>query len=81
MWQGCRGYGLDPIGELAALREALPDLRAEIVAMLALGHTCEALAIPIIAQTTATGTLLRRKLEPVTNALLAHYGVLRKTAK
>ncbi len=32
---------------------------------------------PILAQTSATGTLLRRKLEPVIEPLLAQYAVLR----
>ncbi|MEW6332428.1 MAG: sulfur reduction protein DsrS [Pseudomonadota bacterium] len=67
-------------GELAALLQAVPELRAEIAAMLTLAHTGEALVTPIIAASSASGTLLRRKLEPVLEPLLRQYAVLRKTA-
>ncbi len=69
-----------PSGELAALLAAAPALRREVQAMLVLGQAREALITPIIAQTSATGTLLRRKLEPVTGPLLAEYAVLRGAA-
>jgi hypothetical protein len=64
-------------GDVAEIRAALPGQRRETIAMLALAHAGEALALPIISQTTATGTLLRRKLAPVTDALLENYGALR----
>jgi hypothetical protein len=48
--------------------------------MLVLGATREALITPIIAQTSASGTVLRRKLEPVTSALFVEYAVLRAVA-
>jgi hypothetical protein len=67
-------------GEPAALLQAVPELRGEIAAMLTLAHTGEALVTPIIAASTASGTLLRRKLEPVLEPLLKQYAVLRKTA-
>jgi hypothetical protein len=67
-------------GEPAALLETVPELRQEIGAMLTLAHTGEALVTPIIAASTASGTLLRRKLEPVLEPLLQQYAVLRKTA-
>jgi hypothetical protein len=66
-------------GAIAALRETLPEIEEEIVAMLALGHTGEPLATPIIAKTTASGTLLRRKLEPVLHPLLGHIQTLRRS--
>jgi hypothetical protein len=69
-----------PSGEPAALLEKLPELRNEIGAMLTLAHAGERLITPIIAVTTASGTLLRRKLEPVLDPLLRQYAVLRKTA-
>ena len=68
-------------GEPAALLESVPELREEIAAMLTLAHTGEALVTPIIAASTASGTLLRRKLEPVLEPLLQQYAVLRKTAQ
>lgn len=65
--------------ELKALLEGVPELREEIGAMLTLAHTGERLVTPIIAVTTASGTLLRRKLEPVLAPVLQQYAVLRKT--
>ena len=62
---------------MTTLREALPELRREIVAMLALAQASETLALPVISQTTATGTLLRRKLAPVTDPLLEYCRALR----
>ena len=67
-------------GETAALLQAVPEMREEITAMFTLAHTGEALVTPIIAASTASGTLLRRKLEPVLEPLLQQYAVLRKTA-
>ncbi|MEK7816477.1 MAG: sulfur reduction protein DsrS [Pseudomonadota bacterium] len=63
-------------GEVGLLLAAAPSLRLEIIAMLVLAQCAEALATPILAQTSATGTLLRRKLEPVINPLLAQIAVL-----
>ena len=65
--------------ELAALLEEVPALKPEIGAMLTLAQTGEAWVTPIIAVTSATGTLLRRKLEPVVNPVLQQYAVLRKS--
>lgn len=64
---------------LARLLADAPALRREVEAMLVLGATREALITPIIAQTSATGSVLRRKLEPVTTPLLAAYAALRAT--
>ncbi len=63
-------------GEVGLLLAAAPSLRPEIIAMLVLAQCAEALATPILAQTSATGTLLRRKLEPVVEPLLAQIAVL-----
>ncbi len=63
-------------GEIGLLQAAVPSLRQEIAAMLVLAQCAEALATPILAQTSATGTLLRRKLEPAIEPLLAHIAVL-----
>jgi len=65
--------------ELETLLEGVPELRSEISAMLTLAHADERLVTPIIAVTTASGTLLRRKLEPVVGPVLQQYAVLRKT--
>ena len=66
--------------ELKALLEGVPELTGEIGAMLTLAHASERLVTPIIAVTTASGTLLRRKLEPVVNPVLQQYALLRKIA-
>lgn len=63
--------------ETAVLLESVPELREEIMSMLELAHTGEPLVTPYIAASTATGTLLRRKLEPVLGPLLRQYAVLR----
>ena len=63
-------------GEAGKLITLAPALRREVVAMLTLACCAEALATPILAQTSATGTLLRRKLEPVVEPLLAQFAVL-----
>lgn len=67
------GAGPDAVNELLA---AAPGLVQEVAAMRALALVNEDLATLILARTTATGTLLRRKLEPVTGPVLAQYGVL-----
>ena len=67
--------------ELAGLLETVPELRAETGAMLTLAHASEQLVTPVIAVTTASGTLLRRKLEPVLAPVLQQYAVLRKTGR
>ncbi len=60
-----------------ALRVAAPEWKAEIEAMRVLALVNESSATPVLSQTTATGTLLRRKLEPVTKPILARFAVLR----
>ncbi len=70
-----------PQGTLAELIAAVPALAREIRAMRVLAHTGESFVTPILAHTTASGTLLRRKLEPVFTPLLAYIAVLRGTAE
>lgn len=63
--------------EMAAVLEvALPWRRASAAA-LALSRVDESLVTPILAQTSASGTLLRRKLEPVTHLVLPALAALR----
>jgi hypothetical protein len=63
--------------EIAELLRLAPELRDEIAALLLLAHCSETLATPIISKTSATGTLLKRKLEPVASPLLEKIAVLR----
>lgn len=76
----------DPVSQLdkldsstMALITAVPPLRKEIAAMLALSQVDETAVASTLAKTTASGTLLRRKLEPFLGLLLRQYEVLRGT--
>lgn len=71
-----------PSGDVAAnalseLRNAVPELRLEIEAMLMLAAVDHKLAAPILRRTTAVNALLRTKLQPVFAPLAAHIGILR----
>jgi len=68
---GCQDQGIK------GLIEAVPELRAEIRAAVALAHIDEQVVTPIFARTDAVGTVMRKKIEPVTSVLLAHFDVLR----
>lgn len=70
----------EPAGQdadLTALRQALPNLGAEIDAMLALARADADLAAPILRRTTAVNALLRTKLQPLFAPLGAQIRVLR----
>ena len=54
---------------LAELLCALPALQSEIAALVTLAGVPAAVATEILARTTASGTLLRRKLEPVSGPI------------
>lgn len=69
-----------PAGALAELLAALPDHRGEIAAMLALAHAGEPIITPILARTSASGTVLSRRLEPAFTPLLRCYAALRAKA-
>jgi hypothetical protein len=58
--------------------EAAPAWLPVAAAVLALAQVDESLATPILAQTTASGTLLRRKLGPVTRLILPALATLRR---
>lgn len=62
---------------LHTLLQTLPQLKPEICAILVLSGVRTALVEPIFARTTAIGTLMRTKLEPVTLPLLQQIAVLR----
>ncbi|HEX9625734.1 MAG TPA: hypothetical protein VGA00_02220 [Acidiferrobacterales bacterium] len=64
--------------ELRALRAALPELEAETVALGSLARVSETLLNPIFAKTTASGSLMRRKLEPITQPIVEQFGRLRR---
>lgn len=62
---------------LQALLSLVPQHTPEVRAMLALAHTTAQVAMPILAVTNATGTVLRKKLEPVTEPLFELFAALR----
>jgi hypothetical protein len=58
------------------LLESAPDLHAEVLAAIALARVDESLATPVLARTTATGTLLGRKLDAVIEPILKNLATL-----
>jgi hypothetical protein len=90
--QGARLQDMDAIGRqadmrcrecaaqdarLADLLAQLPKLNSALRAMLVLSSVGERLVAPVFARTDAIGTVMRRKLEPITQPLLAEMAVLR----
>ena len=68
---------LDAPSELEDLLAAVPELHAEIRAMMMLSRIDDDLVYKVLTRTTATGTLLTRKLEPIFGPLSAQMDVLR----
>jgi hypothetical protein len=66
-----------PSAELRELLDAAPELAGEVRAMLALARMNAEVAAPVLARTTAAGTLMRTKLEPVAIPILQQLAVLR----
>jgi len=64
--------------ELTTLLNALPHLRGDIEAMLGLASITDAIATPVFARTDAIGSVMRKKLAPVTDLLFAQFTVLRQ---
>ena len=62
------------------LLAALPELRPELLAMYTLAHMDEAVVTPVFARSSASGSLMRRKLEPVIRSVLAQIAALRRSA-
>ena len=59
---------------------SLPEYASELRAMLALSCMNSAVAAPVLSRSTAGGTLMRQKLEPVTTIMLQQVAVLRGQA-
>lgn len=70
-----RGDNQDP--QLALLLSQLPEVAPAIQAMLILSAVGEHLVAPVFARTDAIGTVMRRKLEPITQPLLQQIAILR----
>lgn len=71
---GRRFAGMAGIGEAdrTAVLERRPDLAAEADALRALAGVDERLTTPVFARSTAIGSLMRRKIEPLIAPLQAH---------
>jgi hypothetical protein len=72
-----RGDKQDP--QLAQLLSQLSEVAPAIQAMLILSAVGEHLVAPVFARTDAIGTVMRRKLEPITQPLLQYIAILRGT--
>jgi len=62
---------------LATILANQPNLKNEIHAMLVLARCDEAVVTPVFVRTTAIGTVMRKKLVPITDQLLVMFSHLR----
>ncbi len=67
----------DAASEAGRFLQRLPEYASELRAMLALLCMNSAVAAPVLSRSTAGGTLMRQKLEPVTTPILQQIAVLR----
>lgn len=65
-----------PLPDLEAARTACPKLKAEWQALAALACCSETQLTPIFARSSAIGSLMRRKIAPLTEPLQGHIRVL-----
>lgn len=63
--------------ELQDVISACPELRSEIRSMIILAHVGEPIVRPIFSHTDSVGSVMRRKIEPVSKPLLAELENLR----
>lgn len=66
-----------PLPGLETARAACPELEAEWAAVEALARVSEAQLTPIFARSSAIGSLMRRKITPLVEPILAHIRILR----
>lgn len=64
-------------GPLYQLLQTVPQLAADIRAMIFLAHIDEAIITPIFAHSDAVGTVMRKKIAPVVTPILQQFAVLR----
>jgi hypothetical protein len=65
-----------PDSAIGQVLQTVPELKNEVSAMLALSCMDANIATPIMSQTTASGSLMRKKLEPVSIPILQLISVL-----
>lgn len=61
-----------------AVLHMLPNLKSETLALVALAHMDEAIVTPVFARSSAVGSLMRHKIEPVIRPVLEQLAVLRR---
>ena len=64
--------------ELDAVLEVLPSLQEDVEAMLCLANITDAIATPVFSRTDAIGSVMRKKLKPVTEPLFSQFSILRQ---
>ena len=62
--------------ELKAVQSLVPDLSEQLKALLFLSRTTQTLLAPTIANSTAVGSLMRKKLKPVFDPILMNLRIL-----
>ena len=81
--QLCAGKGVDVCTcreDVRAVLAAHPDLAPQVQAMQVLACLSDRVVTPVFAHTDAIGTVMRRKLEPVTQPILEQFARLRGSA-
>ena len=63
--------------EYQAVCQALPELKAELAALMIIAHTGEPVVRSIFAITDSVGSVMRKKLEPVSKPLMQQFAILR----
>jgi hypothetical protein len=66
--------------DIAAVLRVAPELDADLAAVRLLAQVNVRLVDPIFAHTTAEGTLMRTKIEPVTTPIFEQFSTLRRAA-
>lgn len=64
--------------EARALLDITPALLPKLVSLVALGCMDEAIVTPVFARSTASGSLMRRKIEPVIKPVLERISILQQ---
>lgn len=73
-------HTLDALPVAREILAAIPELRPELLAMYALARMDEAVVTPVFARSSASGSLMRRKIEPVLRTVHAQIAALHRTA-
>jgi len=72
-------HKLDEVPAARMLVDAIPALRPQLLAMYTLARMDESAVTPIFARSSASGSLMRRKIEPVIHAVSIQIAALRRS--